>query len=359
VPETPSTGSALRALVIAASLIVVIAGLEAAADVLLPLLFSSFLAILAAPVVLALRRLRIPGPLAILFVVLLVAGALVAFTAIVAETVRTFSAELPRYEAPLQDLVRLALDQLRLLGLQAPEIQDLGSYLEPSSILEVVGQTVNAVVGVVSRLLIVTVTLTFILLEATDVTDKIKVAFGADVAESGMAKVLTDASHKVQRYLAIKTIVSLATGLLAWLLVGSIGVDFPLLWALLAFLMNYIPSIGSIVAAIPPVLLAMVQLGPGWAAAVAVGYLVINVTLGNFIEPRLLGRSLGISPLIVILSLLFWGWVWGPVGMLFSVPMTVIAKLVLESYEDTRWMAVMLGNARDLDAYRNRPRPAP
>ncbi|MCA9566529.1 MAG: AI-2E family transporter, partial [Myxococcales bacterium] len=117
---------------------------------------------------------------------------------------------------------------------------------------------------------------------------------------------------------------------------------------LIAFLFNYVPSIGSIVAAIPPILLAVVQLSPAWAVVVLVLYLVVNVTIGNFLEPRFMGRQLGLSPLVVFLSLLFWGWVWGPVGMLFCIPMTVIAKLFLESQEDTRWIAVFLGSPREI-----------
>jgi len=128
---------------------------------------------------------------------------------------------------------------------------------------------------------------------------------------------------------------------------AMLGLDFAVIWGVAAFLANYVPSIGSIVAALPPVLLAVVQLGWPSALGIAAGYIAINIALGNFIEPRLMGRSLGLSPLVVFLSLIFWGWVWGPVGMLFSVPMTVIAKLVLESSEETRWMAVLLGSARE------------
>jgi Predicted permease len=151
----------------------------------------------------------------------------------------------------------------------------------------------------------------------------------------------------VQRYLGIKTGASLATGLLVGAFNLAIGLDFYILWGVLAFVLNYVPSIGSIVAAVPPVALALVQLGPGWAVAVLIVYIGVNLTIGNFIEPRILGRRLGLSPLVVILSLFFWGWVWGPAGMLLSVPMTVVVKLLLEIPPETRWLAVLLGPARD------------
>jgi predicted PurR-regulated permease PerM len=124
-------------------------------------------------------------------------------------------------------------------------------------------------------------------------------------------------------------------------------VDFPVLWGLLAFLLNYVPNIGSIIAAVPAVLLALVQLGVGEATATAIGFLAINVAFGNFIEPRLMGYGVGISPLIIFVGLIFWGWVFGPVGMLLSVPLSMTLKLALENDERTRWVAIFIGSQRD------------
>jgi AI-2 transport protein TqsA len=121
-------------------------------------------------------------------------------------------------------------------------------------------------------------------------------------------------------------------------------IDYPLLWGLLVFLLNYVPNIGSIIAALPAILQALIQFGPGRALGVATGYLVINMLIGNFIEPRFMGKGLGLSTLVVFLSLIFWGWVLGPVGMLLSVVLTVTVKIGLESREDTRWMAILLGS---------------
>jgi predicted PurR-regulated permease PerM len=123
-----------------------------------------------------------------------------------------------------------------------------------------------------------------------------------------------------------------------------IGVDFPILWGLLAFLLNYIPSIGSIIAAIPAVLLALIQLGIGEALFAGLGYLVVNFVMGNIIEPRFMGSSLGISTLVVFLSLVFWGWVFGPIGMLLSVPLTMSIKIALDSKENTLWLSTLLSS---------------
>jgi len=338
-----SPGAALRGLVAAACLVVVVAGLQASGDILLPIVFSVFLAVAMMPVLRGLQRVGVPSIVAIILIVLALAGMLAGVTGVVAGAVRSFTANIGQYEEPLQQLLADSIQTAEWLGVPIQQDQ-LTTLVQPDIVMSIVGQTVGAVVTVASRLLIVLVTVTFILLEASDITSKLKVAFGSEARELGP---FTDASAKVQRYLLIKSIVSAVTGGLAAAWCGVLGLDFAVIWGVTAFLANYIPSIGSIGAAIPPVLLAIVQLGWPSAVAVGIGYIAINVALGNFIEPRLMGRSLGLSPLVVFLSLVMWGWIWGPVGMLFSVPMTVIAKLVLESSEETRWLAVLLGSARE------------
>jgi predicted PurR-regulated permease PerM len=184
----------------------------------------------------------------------------------------------------------------------------------------------------------------FVLLEASTVGTKVEAAFGRGAASLERSRAfLVD----LGRYLGIKTLVSFATGFLAFLLTWSIGLDFPLLWAMLAFLLNYVPTIGSIIAAVPAILLALVQLGPGEAVATMTGFVAINVLFGNIIEPRLMGYGVGISPLIVFVGLIFWYWVFGPVGMLLSVPLTMTLKLALENDARTRWVAIFLGSERD------------
>jgi predicted PurR-regulated permease PerM len=146
----------------------------------------------------------------------------------------------------------------------------------------------------------------------------------------------------VQRYLGIKTLVSLATGIILGLWAWIMGLDFPILLGLIAFALNFVPTIGSILAGLPAVLLSIIQFGVGHSLAVAAGYVVFNTILGNIIEPNLMGRRLGLSTLVVILSLIFWGWVWGPVGMILSVPLTMVLKIWMENTDDFRWIAIML-----------------
>jgi predicted PurR-regulated permease PerM len=182
------------------------------------------------------------------------------------------------------------------------------------------------------------------LLEASTVETKIAAAFGRSTQSLKRPRVFL---ANLGSYLGIKTIVSLATGVVAGLLTWAVGLDFPLLWAMLAFLLNYVPNIGSIIAAVPAILMALIQLGPGEAMATAVGFVAINIVFGNVIEPRMMGYGVGISPLIVFIGLVFWGWVFGPVGMLLSVPLTMTLKLALESDKRTRWIAILIGSERD------------
>jgi predicted PurR-regulated permease PerM len=148
----------------------------------------------------------------------------------------------------------------------------------------------------------------------------------------------------VRHYLAIKTQMSFVTAVLVTILLVVLKVDFPILWGVLAFFLNYVPNIGSFIAAIPAVILAFVQLGTGSALFTASGYVVVNVVIGNIVEPRIMGRGLGLSTLVVFLSLLFWGWVLGSVGMLLSVPLTMVAKICMESMDETRWLAILMGS---------------
>jgi len=334
----------LQGVVALASLVIIVAGLKASSDMMLPILFSVFLAILGVPVVRLLERARVPTWIGIPIVVLLAGLGLVAITAVVAQTVRGFTAEIGKYEQSFNELVATALRWADHFGLEL-DLSTITDLVQPSVMMGVLTQTLNALIAVLSRIIIVIVTMTFIMFEATELEGKFKAAFGTDARPAGP---FTDATLQVQRYLVIKSIASAFTGVLIAAGTHFLGLDFPIMWGLIAFLFNYVPSIGSIVAAIPAIVLAIVQLSWGSAVAVGVLYAVVNVSIGNFLEPRIMGRSLGLSPLVVFLSLLFWGWVWGPVGMLFCVPMTVIAKLFLESQEDTRWIAVFLGSPKEI-----------
>lgn len=193
-----------------------------------------------------------------------------------------------------------------------------------------------------SNAFLILLTVIFILLEASTFQRKIRKAFTDSNAAADRAQEIIGS---MQEYIVIKTWISLGTGILIAIWLWFFSVPYFALWGLLAFLFNYIPNIGSVIAAVPAVLIAWLDLSALPAAAAAIGFILVNGVVGNFIEPRIMGKGLGLSPLVVFFSMVFWGWVLGPVGMLLSVPLTMTARIALEGFEDTRWVAILLGNA--------------
>ena len=195
--------------------------------------------------------------------------------------------------------------------------------------------------GVLSNLFLILLTVIFMLFEADSIPRRLHIA----LADPDMKlKHIDKFIRSVNSYLAIKTVVSLGTGVIIGVWLYVMGVDHFMLWAVLAFMLNFIPNIGSIIAALPAVLIAFVQLGPAAAGFAALGFLLINTIMGNMVEPRLMGKGMGLSTLVVFLSLIFWGWLLGTVGMLLSVPLTMVVKIALESREESKWLAVLLSS---------------
>jgi AI-2 transport protein TqsA len=335
-----SFSRATRWLIAGAAFAIIVAGARAAEPILVPFLVSMMLAIICVPPMQWMAMRGVPEWLAVILVVLLVLGIGFAFGTVIGTSLLDFSASLPYYQARLRTEMTGLFDWLEVHGVELSG-RVLPEALDPGQMLRIAGRIFSGLGDVLSRVGLILLTMIFILLEWSAVTRKLQVAFpgSADSLLGRLSRVATN----VKRYLALKTVLSLATGSLVAALLSAMAVDYALLWGLLAFLLNYIPTIGSFIAAVPGILLAFLQLGWKGAVISAIGYLVINVTISNLIEPRVMGQGVGLSTLVVFLSLVFWGWVLGPVGMLLSVPLTMIFKIFLEGSEDTRWVAVLMG----------------
>jgi AI-2 transport protein TqsA len=335
--EQRTSDRGARLLLMAACFVIVVAGLKAAAGLILPFLVALFLAMVSLPLLNWLQSKGISTPIAVLITVVVVFAVVFGFGVLIGGSVAGFTEAAPRYRERIELMAVDALGWVSSLGLTVP--QELTTdIVRPGRVMDLATTTLRGIAAVLSNLLLVSLTIVFIYLEAAGFPTKLRVAFG----ESAAAERFTKVRHEINRYLGIKTLISLVTGSIVGGAMAIIGVDFPVLWGALAFVLNYIPTLGSIIAAVPPTLLAAVQLGPGHAIAVALVFATVNATLGSFLEPYLLGRRLGLSTLVVFLSLIFWGWVWGPVGMLLSVPITMIIKIMLENSEEFRWVAVLL-----------------
>jgi len=348
-PHTDRLSAGTRFLLAAACFVITVAGMKAAVSIVVPFLLAVFVAIICLPALLWLQRKRVPTVLAVLIIVIAILVSALLVGALVGTSLNEFSAALPEYQQRLREETAALRRWLGGLGIEVSEtvVHDM---FDPGIAMQLAANMLTGLTGVLTRGLLIVITVIFILLEASTLPAKLRTALRDPEASLGGFALFV---RNLNRYLAIKTVISLITGVAVGVWVALLGVDYAVLWGLLAFLLNFVPNIGSIIAAVPAVLLAWLQSDVATAAATAVGYLVVNLVLGNLIEPRLMGRRLGLSPLIVFLSLLFWGWVLGPVGMLLSVPLTMILKIGLETNTDTRWVAVLLGSAPDARATRS------
>ncbi len=332
------------AVIILAAVVVVIYGMQMMSVLLVPFLIAAFLALITVRPMLWLQAHRVPSILAALIIVTMLMLILATVGVILGTSIADFTAALPSYQARLDVIIDGVFDFI-VRNLNVDEsIESIGDMVDPGWAMGLVAGLLNSLREVLTNTFLIIFTMIFILLEASTAKTKFTAAFGTspDTLDN-----VREFMQNLGRYLGIKTLVSMATGICAGVLTWSLGLDFPLLWAMLAFLLNYVPTIGSIIAAVPAVLLALVQIGPGAAGATALGFIGINVVFGNFLEPRLMGYGVGISPLVVFVGLVAWGWIFGPVGMLLSVPLTMTLKMALESDDRTRWVAILLGSERD------------
>lgn len=324
-----------------AALVVIVAGMRAGSSLLVPILLAAFIAVVCTAPVLWLNRHGLRLRLAVWLTLVVIGGVISLLGLLLVNSFGTFVDALPGIEQKLYDYYLGLLDGLSRLGL-AIDTDRLAALLD----VEQLGGWVPALIGEVGNLLMQSVVVgllaVFMLFETLSFRDKLSRVL-ANPAPS--LDRFSEFSLTLKRYLAVKTVVSLVTGALVWIACLLGGVDFPLLWAVLAFALNYIPNIGSAIAAVPPVMLLLVSPGGGLldALLLAAAYLGINFLIGNIVEPRMMGKALGLSTFVAFLSLVVWGWVFGVVGMLLSVVLTMTLKIALDSHPQTRWIAHLLG----------------
>jgi len=323
-----------------ACLIVLIAGMRAASALLVPFMLSIFIAVIAAPLLFWLQERGLPKFFAMAIVFFGIILTLGLFVTLIGASIQDFSLKLPEDTDRLRIELRDLFEWLEANGVASPE-EDFINQLTPESGVRVFTVIVAGFGTVITNAFIVLVIVFFILLEAAALPGKLRAAAAGDAKWMDRTEQVVRA---VRRYMVLKTVVSVATGLLVTAALMIIGVDYPWMWGTVAFLFNFVPNVGSILAAIPAVLLAVLQLGflPGLYTAAA--YLGINILIGNFLEPRFMGHRFGLSPLVVLLSLVFWAWVLGPIGMLLSVPITIALSIGFSANPNTRALAILLAD---------------
>jgi predicted PurR-regulated permease PerM len=329
--------------IVCASVIIVLAGIKSASEIVIPFLLSLFIAIILSPSYNYFNKKGLPNLLSLT----LVMGIFVMFLLLVAKLIGTsvqeFSSNISFYEKQLSSSFEKLFEFFTSIGVDLPK-NELSSIIDSKQIMQLSSGIVQGIGSMFTNGFVILLSVIFMLLESGHFTDKI--AFAS--SEEGIKKDIQEIVGKIKRYMVLKALISLFTGFVIYIALLLIGTDYAFLWAVLAFMLNFIPNIGSIIAAIPVVFLTLIQLGSLSAVIVSVLYISVDVVIGSVIEPKVMGKGLGLSTLVVFLSLIFWGWLLGIVGMLLSIPLTMMAKIIFDSNKDTKFIAVLLGTADNL-----------
>ncbi|MEJ2636537.1 MAG: AI-2E family transporter [Calditrichia bacterium] len=319
-------------------------------SIVLPFALAVFIGYILNPMIQFFEDRHVPSVLAIILALIITFLLLNLFGVLIYTSIKSFAADFPQYEQRLYGLLDRILAFLniprdlfntemgakgRLQWLQS--IQDL-------SLNKLVLTTLSSMLNFMSNTFLVLLFLLFILIGRNQLIIKVQLAFKTDTA-TRIANMLKNINKQIQRYLIAKSLISLATGLLYGIVLSIFGVEFALIWGILAFMLNFIPNIGSIIATILPLSIALIQF-PSlttviWLAIILVS---IQIIIGNFLDPRIVGRSVNLSPLVVLFSLMFWGWLWGIIGMFLAVPISVIIKIVFENTNSLRFLSVMMSS---------------
>lgn len=331
--------------IISAAIVVVISGVKEAADLVTQLFLSIFLAAIFYAPFNWLQKKGMHISLALSIIILGITVISFAFVGLLTASVASFNDKIPFYEERLEifwnGFNQFAIEK----GLITTQF-NIADYINAGLIMKFAGNVFSGFGGLLSNSLVILLLVIFLLLEISAFERKINLINRKSLTR--INKII----HSLNAYFGTKAIISLITGVLVSISLAIIGVDFPLLWGFLAFLLNFIPNIGSIIAAIPAVLLSLVQIGIPSAIAAAIAFLIINIVVGNILEPSLLGRSLGLSPLIVFVSLIFWGWLLGTVGMLLATPLTMAIKIIFDNMDETKHIGLMLGDESSIKNYK-------
>ena len=333
-----------------AAFVIIIAGVKAASSIVVLFLLSIFIATVSAPAMFWLEKLKIPRIIAFFMVLSAVMVVLFGFGYILSTSVDSFLANTPQYQAKIIEIIDSTSDILNKVGIEVSRA-NLENMFDPSSLLGFAGVFLKSLTALLSNSFIIFLGVTFILLEMSSFKEKINLLSKNDATKQ---KLFATFSQKINKYLAIKTIISFTTGVLITAGLIILGIDFAPLLGLIVFFLNYIPSFGSILAAIPAILVALVGADIESVFWIIGLYLSVNVIIGNIIEPRYMGKNLGLSVVVVFFSLIFWGWVLGPIGMFLAVPLSMVIKIALETHPSTHSMAIFLGSFENTNTVRNR-----
>ena len=329
--------------IVMASVVIVLAGVKSASEIVIPFLLSLFLAIILSPMYKFFNKKGLPNSISLLLVISLFVILLGLVAKLIGSSAQEFSSNVNFYEQQLSVYFQKIDIFTSSIGIEMP-LNELSGMINSKQIMLFSTGIIQSMGSMFTNGFVILLTVIFMLLESNHFVEKINFHDQDKTAIKHIDQIFS----QIKEYMVLKALISLLTGFIIWIALLIIGTDYAFLWAVLAFMLNFIPNIGSIIAAVPAVLLTLVQLGPISALAVTAVYTAVNIVIGSIVEPKVMGRGLGLSTLVVFLSLLFWGWLLGMVGMLLSIPLTIMAKIVFDSNENTKWIAVLLGTGEHI-----------
>lgn len=327
-----------------AGIIIIIGGVKATSNLILPLLLAVFISLMLLQPVHWLVSKKFPKIIATILVLIIFSGFIFAIGDLLGSSINNFSENLPFYKEKLTLYVDNNAETFDVFGIDISENNIFNA--EPGKLMSILLSGLDQMKQIIGKVFFIMLLTLFLLFELDSFPYKFNAMLSR--AENKKAKINL---HKIvinlRNYLGIKTLTSLATGLLIYIGLLIIGVKFAILWAILAFLLNYIPNIGSLIAAIPAVLFASVQLGGSALLWTGIIYLGVNFIIGSLLEPRIMGKGMGLSTAVILLSLMFWGWLFGPIGMFLSVPLTMVLKVLLQSNDSSKYFAILIGTEEE------------
>ncbi len=331
-----------------AAFVIVVAGMKAASPLVVPFLLAVFLAIICAPPLFWMQQKGIPEYAGMLLLIVVIVGVWISLVSLIGSSINDFTRNVPAYQERMLEQTSGWWRWLSEKGITLDR-SILTETFNPGKLLAMAANTLDGLGSMLTNTFVIFLTFFFILSEAAGFPCKMRAIQGE---QSLALRKYGEIAAGVNRYLGIKTLTSLVTGLIIGSALSFQGLDYAIMWGVVAFMLNFIPNIGSIIAAIPAVLLALVQFGPGAALVTGSIFLAVNVIIGSIVEPKVMGKGVGLSVLVVFISLVFWGWVLGPVGMLLSVPLTMAVRIALDESASTRWLAILLSSNRAVGQWR-------
>jgi len=335
------------------SVIAVIAILKLASSVMLPVFFAILLTFTLSPVVDSLTRIKFPRILAIVLAILILfaIGYLVAL--FLFSSLNSFIDQAPKYYERFESILSQLAGALNTnFSMDLPE-NPIAEIDFTDTFLSSINAISQNFMDFMSGLVIIILSTIFLLLEAPYLQNTIEKAFPRRTGKR-IVIIMRHTIKQIGRYLSVKSLVSAMTGVLVWFFLQIIGVDFALIWGVLAFILNFIPNIGSVILMVITILMGFIQFfpQPGPIVAVFISMIGVQLVVGNFFDPRLQGRRLNLSPVIIILSLFLWGWIWGTIGMFIAVPVTAVIKIVCQNVPNLKPVAILMENGKKFDKNR-------